>query len=84
MEENNKKYPEGHFIGMWMVIGIAISGLCIPLSIITGNPGFIAIGPAIGVSVGLAIGSGIEAKYQKKYCKENISNVFILNHSFDM
>jgi len=34
MEENNKKYPEGHFVGMWMGIGVAIfSGLRIPLSI---------------------------------------------------
>ena len=67
MEENNKKYPEGRFIGMWMGIGIAIfSGIGIPLSIVSENPGFIGIGPAIGVAFGLAVGSSIEARYQKE------------------
>jgi hypothetical protein len=67
MEENNKKYPEGHFVRRWMAIGVAIfSGLGIPLAIVTENPGMIAIGPALGVSIGLAIGSGIEAKYKKE------------------
>jgi len=52
MKENNKEYPEGHFVGMWMGIGVAIfSGLGIPLSIATGNPGLIGIGPAIGVAL---------------------------------
>jgi len=51
MEENNKKYPEGHFVGMWMGIGMAIfSGLGIPFSILTGNTGLIGIGPAVGVA----------------------------------
>lgn len=67
MEENNKRYPEGHFVGLWMVIGIAIfSGLGIPLAIVTENLGLIGIGPAIGVSFGLAIGSSIEAKHKKE------------------
>ena len=67
MEEKNKKYPEGHFIGMWMGIGIAIfSGLGIPLSIISKTPGLIGIGPALGVAFGLAIGSAIESKYKKE------------------
>jgi hypothetical protein len=67
MEENNKKYPEGHFIGMWMGIGIAIfSGIGIPLSIVSENYGFIGIGPAIGIAFGLAVGSSIEARYQKE------------------
>ena len=67
MEENNKQYPEGHFVGMWMGIGIAIfTGVGVPPSIATGNTAFIGIGPAIGVSFGLAIGSGIEAKYKKE------------------
>ena len=66
MNNLEKKYPEGHFLQMWMAIGIAIfSGLGIPLSIITENTGFIAIGPAIGVAVGLAIGQSIENKYKK-------------------
>lgn len=63
----NKKYPEGHFTGMWMIIGIAIfSGLGIPLSIVTENPGLIGIGPALGVAFGLSIGAGIESKMKKE------------------
>ena len=60
-------YPEGHFIGLWMVLGIAIfSGIGIPLSILTDNPGFFGIGPSIGVAFGLAIGQAIENKYKKE------------------
>ncbi|MCP8323468.1 MAG: hypothetical protein L6N96_04750 [Candidatus Methylarchaceae archaeon HK02M2] len=67
IEEQNKKYPEGHFVGMWMAIGIAIfSGIGVPLSIILKIPGLIAIGPAVGVAFGLAIGSSIESKYKKE------------------
>lgn len=65
--KNQSKYPEGHFVNMWMAIGIAMfSGIGIPLSIATDNMGFIGIGPALGVSIGLSIGSGIEAKYKKE------------------
>ena len=67
MKEKIEKYPEGHFLGMWMGIGIAIfSGIGIPLSIIIDNPGFIGIGPALGVAFGLAIGQGIENKYRQE------------------
>jgi hypothetical protein len=59
----DKKYPEGHFIGLWMSIGIAIfTGVGIPLSIATEIPALIGIGPALGVSIGLAIGSSMESK----------------------
>jgi hypothetical protein len=35
MEKKNEKYPEGHFVGIWMGIGIAIfSGVGVPLSIV--------------------------------------------------
>jgi len=38
MEENNKLYPEGHFVWMWMGIGVAMfSGIGIPLSIVSEN-----------------------------------------------
>ena len=67
LEKKDKRYPKGHFAGMWMGIGIAIfSGIGIPLSIITHNFGFIGIGPAIGVAIGLAIGQSLENKYQKE------------------
>jgi len=67
MEESNKQYPEGHFVGMWMGIGIAIfTGVGVSIAFATGNPGLSGIGPALGVSIGLAIGSGIEAKYKKE------------------
>ena len=67
MEENNKKYPEGHFLWMWMGIGVAMfSGIGIPISIASDNLGFIGVGPAIGIAFGLAIGSSIEAKYKKE------------------
>ena len=37
MEQNDKKYPEGHFVGMWMGIGIAIfSGFGVPSKWILG------------------------------------------------
>lgn len=67
MDDKLKKYPEGQLVGMWMAIGIAIfSGLGIPISIVTNNFGFIAIGPALGVSFGLAIGQSIENRYKKE------------------
>jgi multidrug efflux pump subunit AcrA (membrane-fusion protein) len=64
MEE---KYPEGHFIGMGMAIGIAIfSGFGVAIGVSTGNPGLYGIGPAVGVGFGLAIGKSIEDKYRKE------------------
>ena len=65
--EEEKKYPEGHFIGIWMGIGIAIfSGIGVPISIATNNNAFMGIGPALGVAFGLSIGQGIENKYKKE------------------
>ena len=67
MDDKIKKYPEGYFVGMWMGIFIAIfSGIGIPLSIITENPGFIGIGPALGVAVGVATGQSIENNYKQQ------------------
>ena len=67
MDNGDKKYPEGHFVGMWMGIGIAIfSGIGIPLSIILKSPGFSGIGPAIGVAFGLSIGQAVENKYKQE------------------
>lgn len=67
MLDKNKKYPEGHFIGVGMAVGIAIfSGTGVVLSTSTGNPGLIGIGPAIGVAFGLAIGKSMEDKYRER------------------
>lgn len=64
---NKKTFPEGHFIGLWMGIGIAIfSGVWMPLSIALGKPGLIAFGPAIGVAIGVAIGTSVEANAKKE------------------
>lgn len=66
-ESNKKTFPEGHFVGLWMGICIAIcSGIGIPLSMATDNHAFIGIGPAIGVSLGLSIGQGLENKYKQQ------------------
>lgn len=62
-----KKYPEGHFIGLWMSIGIAIfTGVGIPLSFALDMPALIGLGPALGVGVGLAIGSSVESNAKKE------------------
>lgn len=67
MNDTDKKYPEGYFVGLWMGVCIAIfSGCGIPLSIITQNYGFIGIGPAMGVAMGVVIGQSIENKYKQK------------------
>jgi hypothetical protein len=67
MDDNVRKYPEGHFVGMWIGICIAIfSGFGIPLFIVSENPGLIGIGPALGVAVGVAIGQSIENKYKQE------------------
>jgi len=67
MENKNNKYPEGHFLGIWMGICIVIFSLIgVPLSIVTDNVGFIGIGPAIGVAIGLSIGQSIENKYKQQ------------------
>lgn len=66
MEKNDEKYPKGHFVGLWMGIGISIfTGIGVPLSLALKIPGLIGIGPAIGAAVGLALGQSIESKYQK-------------------
>lgn len=67
MNNKDKTYPKGHFVGLWIGICISIfSGFGIPLSIVTDNFGFIGIGPALGVAVGVAIGQSIENKYKEE------------------
>jgi hypothetical protein len=58
-----KKYPKGHFVGMWIGIGMAIfSGVGVSIAVATDNMGLIGIGPALGVGFGAGIGSMIEKK----------------------
>ena len=59
MKNNEKKYPNGYFIGIWTVLGILFG---IPLAISIGNPGFIGS----GIPIGLAIGLALEEKYKKE------------------
>jgi len=67
MQKNDEKYPEGHFVGMWIGIGLAIfTGVGLPLSIALKNPGLLGIGPAIGIAFGSALGQSIESKYKKE------------------
>lgn len=67
MDDEQRTYPEGHFVARWMGIGIAMfSGVGVALSVATDNPGLIGIGPAIGVGVGLAIGAGVEERYKRE------------------
>ena len=61
----NNKYPEGHFIGMWTGIGVAIgSGLGVPIALVLGNMAFMGIGIPIGIAIGVAIGTSQEARYK--------------------
>lgn len=67
MENGEKKYPEGHFIGLWMGICIAIfTGLGVAISAVIQNFAFIGIGPALGVGVGLPIGQMVENKHREQ------------------
>lgn len=54
------KYPEGHFVGQWMGIGVALG---VPFGLSMGN---IALGIPFGLAIGVAIGYTQEAKYKKK------------------
>ena len=56
MVNSDEKYPEGHFVGMWIGIGIAnFSGIGVPLCVATGNVAFLGIGPAMGVGFGAGV-----------------------------
>lgn len=64
---DKKTFPEGHFIGMWMGISMAVvTVIAIPICIVTDMLSFIGLGPAIGVAIGVAIGGAVEEKYKKQ------------------
>jgi len=61
------KYPEGHFVGQWMGIGIALgAGIGVPIGLAIGNPGFFGIGLPIGLAIGSAIGAAKEKKAKEE------------------
>ena len=65
--EGDKQYPEGHFIGLWMCIGVAVfTALGVAISAAIQNFAFIGIGPAIGVGFGLPVGQAMENKYKEQ------------------
>jgi hypothetical protein len=67
MMNEEKKFAEGHFKGMWMLIGFFLfSGVGIPLSIMLDNMSFIGIGSLVGVLSGMIIGESVEKKYAQK------------------
>lgn len=67
MIDSNQKYPEGHFIGMWIGIGTAIgTGIGVSIAIAIGNMAFMGVGIPIGIGIGVAIGSAQEAQYKEK------------------
>jgi len=67
LQKSDEKYPEGHFLGMWMGIGIALfAGIGVPFGIALKNPGLLGIGPALGIAIGLSVGQSIESKYKKE------------------
>ncbi|MFH1257873.1 MAG: hypothetical protein ABIG96_05900 [Candidatus Micrarchaeota archaeon] len=65
--EKTGKHPKGHYLGLGMGLGMVIfTPIGIALSITTGNPGLMGVGPAIGLSIGLAIGSALEKKHENE------------------
>jgi len=67
MEDKKKQYPEGHFVGMWIGIGMAMfSGFGVAIGVALENMAFMGIGPAIGVAFGAGIGASIEAQKKKE------------------
>jgi hypothetical protein len=63
----DERYPEGHFVGMWIGLGIAtFCGVGVPLAIVTKSFGLIGLGPAVGVAFGVAVGGAIEDKHRRQ------------------
>ncbi len=58
MKKESKKYPQGHWMNIGLVIGIALG---FPIGLAMGN---IAVGFAIGVAIGVAMGSSLEQKHK--------------------
>ncbi len=57
MEEQVKKYPEGHYVILWTAICTLLG---IVISIIIGGVSLLGYGFNIGIVIGLIIGSWVE------------------------
>ncbi|MBE9467531.1 MAG: hypothetical protein IMY72_04300 [Bacteroidetes bacterium] len=67
MKDENKKFPEGHFVGLWMGIGIAVfTGLGLFIGNAFKNSSFVSMGPIIGVAFGILVGQAVEAKNKRE------------------
>jgi hypothetical protein len=65
MNEQEQKFPEGHFTGLWTGFGIAIGlGLGVPIALVLGNMAFVGTGLPLGIAIGIAIGAAKEARYK--------------------
>ena len=61
------KYPQGHWMGIGMLIGLAIGSIPSLAGILFDEmSSFVAIGPAVGCTLGVAIGSALEQKHKKE------------------
>ncbi len=63
MGKKNKKYPEGHFIGLWMLLGLLFG---LPFAFAFGGTQFVGVGFSIGACFGLIMGFVMETKYKKE------------------
>ncbi|MBW2964761.1 hypothetical protein KY363_04840 [Candidatus Woesearchaeota archaeon] len=56
-----QKYPEGHFLNLYMGYGIVLgTGFGIPFGLAIGNLAFFGVGLPIGLAIGSAIGAAKE------------------------
>jgi len=91
-EDNLKKYPKGHFVNMWMAIGLPLG---IPLGLAFGSPAFIGIGAGLGMVIGMSIGYGVEEKSEdfnyitkrarkEGYKARSVYKLFFINRKYGL
>ncbi|RLD64272.1 MAG: hypothetical protein DRJ01_01250 [Bacteroidetes bacterium] len=67
MKVEKKKYPEGHFVGMYIALGVAVfTALGLYFGSTFEKSNYITIGPVIGVLFGVIVGRSIESKYKQE------------------
>lgn len=67
MVEKKKTYPQGHWMGVGIAIGMIFgTAIFFIADLLTGEFGsMFFLGPGVGVAMGVAIGSAFEEKYKK-------------------